>query len=161
MEPQRYRCKHPHTDEWVMMTNGEWRRAKALLPIDCSKWLLLAREEEYEILLTCVAEQIFDKPTMEWLVDQLRMFPRSVVESPIRLTHWYSYMCDMYDITNVVRVMAEAKMLQDQLAVLAAKRKKDVGIFARKIQREIKKLQKLKARQARIKARRAKLSRRR
>jgi hypothetical protein len=143
------------------MSNREWRCVKALIPITSSLWQLLVAEEEYERLLVAVIERVYDRPTLDWLVSMIRMWPVQVCVSPEALLAWYRHLTDLVDVPSYSANLRRAAELRVQMEAIRAKRNKDMGRLAKSLQKEIKQYQKLKAAQEKAKRQRKKLRGRR
>ena len=147
-------CRHPITNEWCDLTNKEWRCIKLAIPSDCTRWELMCAEQDYEKLITVVAERQFSPTTMKWLIAQLIAHKKNVLTSPRMLHEWYMHVTTFYDVDTIVAQIEFAAKLRAKLERLQESRKADTMRMMRKMQRQIEELKKARVRKIRAKNKR-------
>jgi hypothetical protein len=156
----KYTCRHPHTGEFVELTNREWRCIKIGIPATSSLWSLLAAEKEYTWLLKAVTEYPFDKLTLAWLVEMMDVWPSDVACSPQALLAWHAFMAEYHDIPSYAAHLQYAEDIKAKLAVLTTTKNKMLKRVAKDLQKQLKLYKKAQAIKAKVKAKRNRRNRR-
>lgn len=114
----------------------------------------MCAEQDYEKLITVVAERRFSATTMKWLVDQLIAHKKNVLTSPQMLHEWYTHVTTFYDIDTIVAQIEFAAKLLAKLERLQDSRKADAVRMMRKMQRQLEELKKARVRKIRARNKR-------
>lgn len=121
-------------------------------------WTLLVVEQQYDKLVTCVTERVFDKPTMDWIVDTVAKWPnRSICDSPRHLQMFLWHLLSSVDIDTHVAMLHMSAELNEKLALLQSQKQKLAVRMIKKIQKGIKQLEKMNVSKNRARQRRMKL----
>lgn len=114
----------------------------------------MCAEQDYERLITVVAERRFTPTTMKWLIDQLIAHKKNVLKSPQLLHEWYMHVTTFYDIDTIVAQIEFAAKLRAKLERLQESRKADTMRMMRKMQRQLEDLKKARVRKLRARNKR-------
>lgn len=114
----------------------------------------MCAEQDYEKLITIVAERRFTPATMKWLIAQLIAHKRNVLTSPRMLHEWYMHVTAFYDVDTIVAQMEWADKLRVKLAKLQESKLADTKRAMRAMKRQIEELKKARVRKIRAKNKR-------